>query len=197
MSGSLIRPTCDTSKPSDNAAGSPQTSALTGTGTVPPDFALVATPATQTVAPGGLATYTVSVSSTNGSFTNPVALTATGLPGGTITFSPASVTPGGSSAQSTMTVQTTTQLASGKTKHPQWPFGAPVFAALLLLLPGRKWRSRKLFLHLACLVALLGVAASTIACGGGFALPAKTYTLTVTGTSASDTHSTTVTLTVQ
>jgi len=181
----------------DNAAGSPQTSALTGTGTVPPDFALVATPATQTVAPGGLATYTVSVSSTNGSFTNPVALTATGLPGGTITFSPASVTPGGSSAQSTMTVQTTTQLASGKTKHPQWPFGAPVFAALLLLLPGRKWRSRKLFLHLACLVALLGVAASTIACGGGFALPAKTYTLTVTGTSASDTHSTTVTLTVQ
>ncbi len=181
----------------DNASGSPQTSTLTGTGTVPPDFTILATPATQTVSAGGVATYSVSVSSTNGSFTNPVTLTATGLPGGTVTFSPASVTPGGSSAQSTMTVQTTTQLAAGTKRHSPWSFGAPVFAALLFLLPGRKWRSRKVFLHLACLVALLGIATSTIGCGGGFALPAKTYTLTVTGTSGSDTHSTTVTLTVQ
>lgn len=181
----------------DNATGSPQTSALTGTGTIPPNFSLTATPATQSVSAGGVATYTINVTSTDGSFANPVALTATGLPGGTITFSPASVTPGSSSAQSTMTVQTTTQLAAGKKTHTQWPFGAPVFAAFLLLLPGRKWRSRKVFLNLACVVALLGIAGSTIGCGGGFALPSKTYTLTVTGTSGSDTHSTTVTLTVQ
>ena len=181
----------------DNAAGSPQTSALTGTGTVPPDFTLTAAPASQSVSPGGVATYSISVSSTNGSFTNPVTLTATGLPGGTLTFSPASVTPGSSSAQATMTVQTTTQLAVGKRAHPRWPYSAPVFAAFLLLLPGKRWRSRKAFLNLACLVALLGMAASTIGCGGGFALPSRTYTLTVTGTSGSDTHSTTVTLTVQ
>jgi len=134
------------------------------------------------------------VSSTNGSFSNPVTLTATGLPGGTITFLPASVTPGTSSAQSSMTVQTTTQQAKA---HSAAPFAAPVFTALLLLVPGKRWRSRKLFMNLMCLVALLGIAGSTIGCGGGFALPAKTYTLTVTGTSGSDTHSTTVTLTVQ
>jgi sugar lactone lactonase YvrE len=178
----------------DNAAGSPQISALTGTGTVPPDFTVVATPSAQTVSPGRVASYSISVSSTNGSFSNPVTLTATGLPGGTITFLPASVTPGTSSAQSSMTVQTTTQQAKA---HSAAPFAAPVFAALLLLLPGKRWRSRKLFMNLMCLVALLGIAGSTIGCGGGFALPAKTYTLTVTGTSGSDTHSTTVTLTVQ
>jgi sugar lactone lactonase YvrE len=178
----------------DNAAGSPQTSALTGTGIVPPDFTVLATPAAQTVASGGVASYSVSVSSTNGSFTNPVTLTAMGLPGGTITFSRSSVTPGSSSAQATMTVQTTTQQARA---HPHWPFAAPVFAAFLLLLPGRRWRSRKAFMNLACLIALISIATSTIGCGGGFALPAKTYTLTVTGTSGADTHSTTVTLTVQ
>jgi sugar lactone lactonase YvrE len=178
----------------DNAAGSPQSSALTGTGTVPPDFTITAGPAGQAVAPGGVAVYSVSVTSTNGSFTNPVALTATGLAGGTITFSPASVTPGSSSAQSTMTVQTITQDA--KNSRRDWPFAAPVFAAMLLLLPKKRWRSRRLF-NLACIVALLGIAASSIGCGGGFALPAKTYTITVTGTSGTDTHSTTVTLTVQ
>jgi hypothetical protein len=137
----------------------------------------------------------VTVASTNGSFTNPVALTAAGLPGATITFSPTSVIPGSSTATSTMTVQTTTQEA--RNTHREWPFAAPVFAALLLLLPKQRWRSRKLFMNLACIVALLGIAASSIGCGGGFALPAKTYTITVTGTSASDTHSTIVTLTVQ
>jgi hypothetical protein len=52
---------------------------------------------------------------------------------------------------------------------------------------------------LACMVALLGVAAAAVGCGGGFALPsnAKTYTIVVTGTSGSISHSTTVTLTVQ
>jgi len=184
----------------DNAAGSPQTGALTGTGIVPADFTIAASPSTQSVSAGGIATYNVSVTSADGSFTNPVVLTATGLPpGATVTFSPASVTPGSSAAQSSMSIQTTPQQASAKDSRPRWPFEAPVVAALVLLVPGKRWRARRRWMNLACFVALLGIAASTTGCGGGFALPtiATTYTITVTGTSGSDTHSTTVTLTVQ
>jgi trimeric autotransporter adhesin len=184
-----------------------QISSLTGTGAAPAptsDFTVTSTPASQSVTSGSSATYNVAVASTSGSFTQAVALTASGLPpGATVTFSPASVTPGSSGAQATMIVQTVAQQAAARDGLPQWPFTTPVFAALLLLLPGKRFRSGKkgwgVFTSLACIVALLGIAVSTIGCGAGFALPssAKTYTITVTGTSGSDTHSTTVTLTVQ
>jgi sugar lactone lactonase YvrE len=184
-----------------------QTSSLTGTGAAPasaPDFTVNATPASQSVVSGSGATYSVSVASTGGAFAQGVLLTASGLPpGATFNFSPASVTPGASGAQSTMTVQTLAQPATAGNGLPPWPFTAPVFTALLLLLPGKRFRSGKkgleLFTTLACIVAFVGLALSTIGCGAGFALPssAKTYTITVTGTSGSDTHSTTVTLTVQ
>jgi trimeric autotransporter adhesin len=184
-----------------------QTSPLTGTGAAlasTADFTVTATPASQSIVSGSSATYTVAVASTSGSFTQPVGLTANGLPpGATVTFSPASITPGGSGAQSTMIVQTAVQQAAGRDGFPRWPLATPVFAGLLLLLPGKRFRlgmkSWRVFTNLACIVALLGIAASTIGCGAGFALPssAKTYTINVTGTSGSDTHSTTVTLTVQ
>ena len=48
-------------------------------------------------------------------------------------------------------------------------------------------------------LASLAGAASLMGCGGGFGLVSETqsYTLTITGTSGTDTHSTTVQLTVQ
>jgi len=184
-----------------------QTSSLTGTGAAlasAADFTVTATPASQSVVSGSSATYSVSVASTGGTFAQAVALTANGLPpGATVSFSPASVTPGGAGAQATMIVQTAAQQAARRNGLPPWPFTAPIFAALLMVLPGKRFRlgmkSRRVFTNLACIVALLGIAASTVGCGAGFALPstAKTYTITVTGTSGSDTHSTTVTLTVQ
>jgi hypothetical protein len=48
------------------------------------------------------------------------------------------------------------------------------------------------------MLALVGIVGSMVGCGGGFALTqSKSYTLTITGTSGTDTHSTTVQLTVQ
>jgi hypothetical protein len=59
---------------------------LAGCGT--PDFAVAATPASQTVSPGSPTTYSVTVTPTGG-FNGSVSLTSTGLPAGAVgTFSP-------------------------------------------------------------------------------------------------------------
>jgi len=182
----------------DNAAGSPQTDALSGTGLAPPDFEVSATPASQTVQSGGSTTYNVTVSSSGGTFGNSVALTVSGLPtGATGTFSPASVTPGSESGGSTLTVQTaapTQQTA----RNSAWPLAAPVLAAVgLFFVPGKR-RRRWISLGIL-LLASLGTLTALSGCGGGFSFTqaSQSYTLTITGTSGNDTHSTTVQLTVE
>jgi aminopeptidase S len=74
------------------------------------DFSVSLSPATGAVTPGSSATATVSTATTSGS-AQTVALTSSGAPTGVaVSFSPASVTSGGSS---TMTVATTTAAAAG------------------------------------------------------------------------------------
>src|SRR4029077_7492527 len=76
----------------------------------PPDFSVAATPASQSVTPGGNITYTVTVGSLNG-FGGVVTLSLSGQPtGATPVFSPAAVTDSGTS---TLTVSTTTATAAG------------------------------------------------------------------------------------
>jgi hypothetical protein len=75
------------------------------------DYSLTATPS-QTVAQGGSASYTVTVTPTNG-FTGTVTFGTTGLPNGaTASFNPASVS-GPGTQTATMTVTTTSSLAAG------------------------------------------------------------------------------------
>jgi len=182
----------------DNAAGSPQTATLTGAGVAAPDFTVSASPPTQTVGGGSVATYNITVGSLNGDFSSPVTLTATGVPAGaTATFTPASVTPGGESAPSVMTVQTTTSLAMVHRRLPWMPA-----ATMALFIPLLWWRrrSRQRLLSTGLLVLLFSVGAAMLSgCGGGYYAqpPSQTYTITVVGTSGSTQHSTTVTLTVQ
>jgi beta-glucanase (GH16 family) len=74
------------------------------------DFTIAATPGSQTVAPGGTTSYTVTVTPQNG-FTGTVAFSASGLPSGaTASFNPTSLTGSGSS---TLTVRTSTSTPSG------------------------------------------------------------------------------------
>ena len=69
----------------------------------PPDFSLAVTPAAQTVSAGNNATYTVTITSSNG-FNGDVALSASGLlPGIGASFNPASIVGGGTS---TLTLST-------------------------------------------------------------------------------------------
>ena len=184
----------------DNAAGSPQTASLSGAGIAAPDFTVSATPATETVTYGGLATYQVTVGSVNGDYNNAVALTATGLPtGATATFNPASVTPGSESEGSVLTIQTASVVAqTGKNRGWRWMPAVTLAFCIPLLWWRRRDRMWRLGSGLLCL--LLSAGAMMLAgCGGGYysELPAQTYTITVTGTNGSTQHSTTVTLTVQ
>jgi sugar lactone lactonase YvrE len=187
----------------DNATGSPQTAALSGAGIAAPDFTVTTTPPTQTATNGGTATFNVSVGSVNGDFSNAVTLSATGLPtGATATFAPTSVTPGGESASSVLTIQTASLTAQTRAadRRPGWAWmPAPTLAFCIPLLWWRR-RDRVRLLSTGLLCVLLTVGAGMLSgCGGGYYSkpPAQTYTLTVTGTSGSTQHSTTVTLTVQ
>jgi hypothetical protein len=184
----------------DSAAGSPQTASLSGAGIAAPDFTVTATPATETVSYGGLATYQVMVGAINGDFSNAVALSATGLPAGaTATFTPASVTPGGESEGSVLTIQTASLVAQAHAYSGwRWMPGVTLAFCIPLLWWRRRDRVWRLGSGLLCLLLSVGAAMLT-GCGGGYysQAPTRTYTITVTGTSGSTQHSTTVTLTVQ
>jgi hypothetical protein len=177
-----------------------QTSTLTGTGVAAPsaDFGITASPDRQTVSPGGSAVYSVDVDSSTGTFVEPVALTASGLPpGATVSFSPATLTPGTGGASATMTISTAAPSAANQLDRLERTGGAPLLAVLLCLPICVRKRS-SVFRWLAIVVA----AAAMQGCGGGFALPqspaqAQSYTVTVTGTAGAVQHSTTVQISIQ
>ena len=76
--------------------------------TPPPDFSLAATPSSQTVTAGNTADYTINVTPT-GSFSDPVAFTASGLPSGaTASFSPNPTT-----GSTTLAIMTATSTSPG------------------------------------------------------------------------------------
>jgi len=193
----------------DNAANSPQTATLNGTGNAPPatDFTLTVTPPEKTVAPGAVAQFTVNTTGIGGDFDSAIQLTATGLPSGfTATFAPSSVTPGANGASSVLSIQTTSPFALAQ-PHPlhRGPWLPASLAALLVVpLLGLRKRFSKLSgiaRTLSCLLLLAGSLAPVLmltGCGGGYySVQTQTYAVTVTGTSGSIQHSTTVTLTVQ
>jgi Abnormal spindle-like microcephaly-assoc'd, ASPM-SPD-2-Hydin/Beta-propeller repeat len=181
----------------DNAAGSPQAATLSGSGVAPADFTVSSTTATQTVNPGSLASYSLVIASSGSTFSSPVTLSVAGLPrGATASFAPTAVTPGNSSASSIMTVQTPQLVGREAPMRLPW---LPPAATVAFCLPyfWQRRRSMQRLLSSLLLCGLLSAVALMVGCGGGFGAPAVNYTLTVTGTSGTDVHSTTVNLTVQ
>jgi hypothetical protein len=207
---------------SDNAAGSPQSVVLSGTGQ---DFSFVPpseSSTSATVAPGSPATYTLSVGG-EGGFNQSMSFTCTGAPSeATCTVSPSTMTPGNSATNITVSVTTTAPSVSTPRSRPL-PLAPPLSPGLrgLLMLAlglalmgwaiGRRnqlvvsrWKSAIVPLASGFLLTL-----ALAGCGGGGGgtnvtsnpgTPAGTYTLTVTGTAGSGTsalsHSVTLKLTV-
>jgi len=184
----------------DDAAGSPHTVTLTGTGTnTPPDFTLSAAPTTVTVAQGAVSTpVTITVNPTNG-FNSAVALTCAGAPAKSIcTLNPPSITPPTTSA---LTFTAHAMLVPLPMSKPAPPLNmlriVPLFFVLMLLF---LLRSTQRFRTRLAMVSAIIVCVTLAACGGSSYTNNNTakgsYPLTITGTSGALTHNATVTVTV-
>jgi hypothetical protein len=161
-------------------------------------------PAVQTVAQGGTATYNFTVSPSLASFPQAVTFTVSGLPpGATYTLTPSSIPAGGGATPMTLVVTTTNSLAQLSRHGDRW---MSLTMPLLLLLPfagfkrpgdvvERPRRRPRLLLVLL----LTGVLGTLTGCGAGgfFGTSPQTYNIVVTATSGSVSHTQSVTLTVQ
>jgi len=209
---------------SDNAADSPQSVGLSGTGQ---DFSFAppsGSPTSASAAPGQSATYTLSVDG-EGGLSGMVAFTCAGAPSeATCTVSPNPVTAGNSATNVTVTITTTAPSLSAPRSRRLPPFTplspslrgrwmlALILALMLWAIMRRnqfvmfRWHSNMVLLTSGILLTL-ALAGCGSGGGGGsggttsnLGTPAGTYTLTVTGTAGSGSsnlsHSTTLTLTV-
>jgi hypothetical protein len=174
----------------NNAPGSPQTAALSGTGQ---DFSVAPSgPSSATIAPGQAANYTVAVAP-DGGFNQTVTLTCSGAPvGSSCSVSPSSVTLNGSSPASVkVTVNTAAASASLMgSDHGSglalW-LGAGLLGFVLPVTQGSERARQTLRTSLRGIVMLGAVCLMMTwsACGGGSngaGTTAGTYTVTVTGT---------------
>jgi hypothetical protein len=193
----------------DNAAGSPRTISLSGTGQ---DFSIRSSVTVQTISAGSAAAYVLFVTPLGGLQTN-VSLTCTGVPpAATCHISPASLTLDGTEPVQTMVTVTTTARSSSspKTSPPRNPLGAgprtrhalPMqlvgVLALAILASLALGRRRQIWLGLGLTLLLVSL---WVACGGGGGrvaqgTPPGTYTLTITTSSAGLTHNIKLTLIV-
>jgi hypothetical protein len=170
------------------------------------DFTIAVLPENATVTAGQSASFTVTIGQI-GFFDDEVTISCSGLPtGASCSFSPASVTPGGSDATSTMTVSTaaTSMAAFGQRTNPvSSPFEVVWSLGLLLGVVGiavacgtARGRNRVLGLAFAAALSM-----TYVACGGDPTEPpppAPTVTtFTVTGQAGATQHAATATLTVR
>jgi hypothetical protein len=195
-----------------NSAAATAAYTITGSASagVNEDFSLTASGTSATVQPGGLVAYNLTATplAPAVTFSDSVSLSASGLPAGaTYSFSPASIAKSAGAAAVVLKVQLPqTALAA----HPAGSIGGELasqtgpLALGLLLLPfaGRLRRTAKRLGRAAPVLLLAATVATVTGLGGcgssnNFSAPLQqSYTVTVTGTSGTISHFTTVTLTV-
>jgi uncharacterized protein (TIGR03118 family) len=164
-----------------------------------PDFALILSPQSTTVAPGSSTNLMISASAVGG-FNGQISLTCSSPAGLTCALNPTAISPGSSATSSTLTI------SAASTP----PGGGPYGVMGMALLPGlglfgtafatRKWKplTRKSILFTSVLSLLILASLFSVGCGSGSKAqePAFQATLMVTGTSGSITHSSAVTINI-
>lgn len=154
------------------------------------DFTLALSPTSGSVNSGSTTTTAVSVTPVNG-FNQSVSFTCSGLPTGvTCGFSPATVTPAGATATTTLTFtrSTSATLLRRNSRKDGIVLGVLVFGCLLVR------RKPRVVSLLSCIVVLIGLAG----CGKKASTPVSvTSTVTVTATAGTMTRTANFTLTSQ
>lgn len=182
----------------DNAAGSPHTVQLMGTGVAPGDFGIgTGTGAKSlTVTAGQTADFFLILAAGSG-FSGTVSFTCSGLPVGTTCGAVPTLVTGPTIIPGRGVLVTTT--GSGMTSLKFLPLGSS-FAVAAISCLARKRRG----LSITALMLALFLTGTLVSCGGGGGgngsgppTPAGTYSFTVTGTSGSLSHSTQLTLVVK
>jgi hypothetical protein len=163
-------------------------------------------PSTETVAPGGSATYNYIATPSLPTFPQQVTFTVSGLPpGATYTLTPSSIPAGDGATPMTLVVNTINPLAQLSSHGDRW---MSISMPLLLLLPfagvkrtrdvvERPRRTPRLLVLVLLLTGLVGPLAGCGA-GGFFGSEPQTYNIVVTATSGSVSHAAlSVTLIIQ
>jgi hypothetical protein len=179
---------------------------ITVVGGPPPDYSVNIPNGSATIPAGQTATYNISVTP-QGGFAGTIGFACSGLPAASsCAFNPATLTPNGSAASTTLTISTTARsVASAR------PLNGTTLAALasfgflgIVFLGGASRRKRSV--RAICSLLMLAMTVLAIAsCGGGSppppppitGTPAGTFSVTVSATSGATTHTSVITLVVQ
>lgn len=163
---------------------------------ITPDYSITASPGTLTVARGGSATATFTVT-TVGGYNQPIVFSCANLPSqATCTFAPFAITPPANTTTQ-LTITAAASVAQNQHEPSPWSTGTRLELATLGLLLCLT-RRRKRFGAVA-LLGLLALAATSLSgCSGSSTngTPTGTYTVTVTA-SSSTSHATTLTVIVK
>lgn len=172
------------------------------------DFGLSSSPSSASTSAGASTTYTISVSPLDGLYGAPVSLACSGSPSfSACTISPQQVTPGSSGATAQVTISTTApQFSSLIAVHKMTGMYA-LLVPLLMVCTGLMNRGcscgRRIIGRVSAIV-LLSCTVFMVGCGSSSSqshmlkggTPSGTSTITITGSSGSTSHTTTVTLNV-
>jgi subtilase family serine protease len=185
---------------------STSTSAVSSVTVKAATFTFAAAPTTASVTAGSSASYTVTVTP-NGVYTGQISFSCSFSPSSSATCSasPATLTPNGSSATTTLTVSGATAasgIAHSQLSAPMAALWMPTGISGILLLGGRKRSKANPLRALGLISAMLMLALTTFGCGGSSSTPPptqtqspQTYTITITATGTASGNSSAVTAT--